>query len=160
MSFDPLRHLLAAIAYRFHAALADAPEGFRDFDPGGGVRSPRVLVTHCVHVLRIARSSFEPGLEIEEPIRDHLSWDELVDQIHVELAVLDQYIEAGTPTHDWPLESLVQGPFADVLTHVGQLAMLRRMAGRPVERQSYLRARLEAGRLAPSDQPAPSPPML
>ena len=160
MPFDPVRHLLAAIAFRFHAAVHDAPDAFRDFDPGHGVRSPRTIVAHCVHVLRLARSSFEPGLDVEGPVREHHTWAELVAEVHGELERLDRHVVEGNPTFDWPLENLLHGPFADVLTHVGQLAMLRRLHGHPVERQSYLRARLEAGRLAPEDQPAPAPPML
>lgn len=159
MEIDPLRHLLAAVAYRFHAAVVDAPESFRDYDPGEGVRSPRVLITHCVHVLRLARSTFEPEIDVEEAVHEHFAWDDLVGAVHDELAVLDQHLHDGSPTHRWPLETLVQGPFADVLTHVGQIAMLRRLAGRPVERQSYIRAKIEVGRLG-TDQADPAPPLL
>lgn len=159
MSFDPTRHLLAAIAYRFHAAVVDAPDSFRDFDPGRGVRSPRALVTHCIQVLRLARSSFEPGLDMDAAIHQHWAWDDLLGHFHEELEQLDAHLAAGAPTHDWPLENLVHGPFADVLTHIGQLTMLRRLEGHPVERQSYVRAQIATGRLGP-DQAAPAPPLL
>ena len=159
MPFDPLRHLLASIAYRFHAAVSEAPESFRDFDPGAGVRSPRHLLTHCVQVLRLARSTFEPGLDVEAPIREYWAWDDLITEFHAELAALDAHLAGASPAHEWSLEKLVQGPFADVLTHVGQMAMLRRLEGHPVERQSYLRAQIETGRLG-DDQAHPAPPLL
>ena len=159
MDIVPLRHLLAAVAYRFHAAVVDAPAGFADFDPGHGVRSPRALLTHCVQVLRLARSSFEPGLDVDEPVRRAWDFDRLVDEFHAEIGRLDQHLVDGTPPRDWPLEKLLQGPMADLLTHIGQLAMLRRLAGHPVERQSYIRARIEIGRLGP-DQADPAPPLL
>ncbi|HKK71852.1 MAG TPA: hypothetical protein VKA86_11585 [Candidatus Krumholzibacteria bacterium] len=159
MDFDPLRHLLAAIAYRFHAAVVDAPASFADFDPGHGVRSPRALLTHCVQVLRLARSSFEPGLEVDAAVREGWAWAELVEAFHAELGRLDAHHAEAAPAHEWPVEKLVQGPYADVLTHVGQLTLLRRLEGHPVERQSYLRARVEVGRLGP-DQAAPAPPLF
>ncbi len=159
MEFDPLRHLLATIAYRFRAVVVDAPASFPDFDPGGGVRSPRVLVTHCLQVLRLARSSFEPGLDVDAPVRGSWSWDELVAALHAELERLDAHHAQGTPAREWPPEKLLQGPYSDVLTHIGQLALMRRLEGHPVERQSYLRAGVEVGRLGP-DQASPAPPLL
>ena len=53
-----------------------------------------------------------------------------------------------------PIDKLIQGPLADALTHVGQLAMLRGMAGVPVGPESYARAKIEAGRVG-RDQAAP-----
>ena len=129
MDFDPVRHLLAAIAFRFHAATSGAPATFRDFDPGRGARSPRALLTHCVQVLRLARSSFEPGVDVDEPVRAAWTFDELVSEFHAELGRLDAHFVAGAPTHEWTLPQLVQGPLADVLTHIGQLTMMRRLAG-------------------------------
>ena len=114
---------------------------------------------HCVQVLRLARSTFEPGLDVDKPVREYWAWDDLVNEFHGELRRLDAHLEADSPAHDWPLEKLVQGPFADVLTHVGQLALLRRLEGHPVERQSYLRAQVEVGRLG-DDQASPAPPLL
>lgn len=159
MDFDPLRHLLAAIAYRFHAAVADAPESFRDYDPGQGVRSPRALLTHCVEVLRVARSTFEPGIDIQNAAPDHDAWDDLVGAFHHELDHLDEHLKQESPAHEWTLEKVVQGPFADVLTHIGQLTLLRRLEGHPVVRQSYIRARVQEGRLG-ADQEDPAPPLL
>jgi hypothetical protein len=52
------------------------------------------------------------------------------------------------------MEKLIQGPLADALTHVGQLAMLRGMAGVPVRPESYPRAEIVVGRVG-IDQAAP-----
>jgi hypothetical protein len=54
-------------------------------------------------------------------------------------------------------ERLLQGPFADAMTHVGQLAMLRRLAGAPVPPEDFSEAEITAERLGP-DQPAPKRP--
>lgn len=147
MVSELLRHLLATIGYRFQAAIEGAPEEYADFDPGHGVRGPRELVGHCVHVLRIARSSFEPELEPSAPVGD--SWNERIALLHLELDLLDRHVDQGTPPQSWTLLQMVQGPLADVLTHIGQLALLRRLQGDPVARQSYLRAPVEARRTGP-----------
>lgn len=150
MDPQPLRHLLATIGYRFDAAVEGAPETYLDFDAGQGIRAPRELVAHCVHVLRIARSSFEPDLEPSAPVG--VSWAELGSLLHLELALLDGHLEQGTRPQSWTLLQMIQGPFADVLTHVGQLALLRRLQGDPVARQSYLRARVEARQTGPREE--------
>jgi hypothetical protein len=148
---EPLRHLLATVGYRFDAVVEGAPETYPDFDAGQGVRSPRELVGHCVHVLRIARASFEAELEPSAPI--DARWPELVSSLHHELGLLDGHIEQGTFPRSWTLLQMIQGPFADVLTHIGQLALLRRLQGDPVGRQSYLRAQVEVGRTGTRPEP-------
>jgi len=65
----------------------------------------------------------------------------------------DDYLASGQPLHASP-ERLFQGPLADALTHVGQIAMLRRLAGSPMRGENYFVAHIEAGRLSPG-QPAP-----
>jgi hypothetical protein len=67
------------------------------------------------------------------------------------LAALDRAVAAGLP--DGAGEKLIQGPLADALTHVGQLAMLRGMAGAPVRPESYARAEIVAGRVGPDQAP-------
>jgi hypothetical protein len=52
---------------------------------------------------------------------------------------------------------LVQGPFADVLTHVGQLAVLRRLAGAPVAPENFIFAEVSEERLG-ADQSPPARP--
>ena len=63
----------------------------------------------------------------------------------------DAYLAAGS--EGYPPELLFQGPVADALTHVGQLAMLRRMAGAPVRGENYFRAAIVAGRVGPDQEP-------
>jgi hypothetical protein len=65
----------------------------------------------------------------------------------------DDYLASGEPLHA-TAERLFQGPVADALTHVGQLAMLRRMAGGPVKGESYFVADVAIGRVGP-EQTAP-----
>jgi hypothetical protein len=44
-------------------------------------------------------------------------------------------------------EKLFQGPIADSLTHIGQIAMLRRLADAPVRAENYFKATIETGRV-------------
>ncbi|MGC2828309.1 MAG: hypothetical protein WB994_01585, partial [Candidatus Acidiferrum sp.] len=46
-------------------------------------------------------------------------------------------------------EGLFQGPIADALTHIGQIAMLRRLAGCPIRGENYFKAEITAGRVGP-----------
>ena len=51
------------------------------------------------------------------------------------------------------LDQIIQGPLADTLTHTGQLAMLRGMAGAPVKPESYARAAIVPGRVGLDQAP-------
>ena len=44
-------------------------------------------------------------------------------------------------------EKLFQGPIVDALTHVGQIAMLRRMACVPMKGENYYAAEITVGRV-------------
>lgn len=83
--------------------------------------------------------------------------DEIV-RFHDMLADLARHVEAGAPfLEDMTPERMLQGPFADAMTHAGQLALLRRLAGSPVPPENFLAADINAARLGP-DQPAPVSP--
>ena len=60
------------------------------------------------------------------------------------LAELDRFLASDAPLSHSP-ELLIQGPLADAMTHVGQLALLRGAAGAPVRPESYARANIVAG---------------
>jgi hypothetical protein len=50
-------------------------------------------------------------------------------------------------------EALFQGPIADALTHVGQLAMQRRLTGAPTRGENFFVAVVTAGQVG-EEQPA------
>ena len=47
----------------------------------------------------------------------------------------------------------MQGPVADALTHVGQLAMMRRLSGSPIRGENFIEAAIVAGQVG-ANQPA------
>ncbi len=137
-----LRHLLATLAYRFQYAVREAPHGFKDFDPGNGVMTPLDLVRHLNTLLVFVFSLFEEKDKVDIQLLD---WEESIRRFHDLLASIDQKLEAGAFPNGITFEILLQGPFADALTHIGQLAVLRRLAGSPVSKGSFVTAKIEIG---------------
>ena len=150
-----LRHFLAALAYRTQKALRDAPDEFGSLVPSAGVRSPTELVRHMTSVLGYARTMFIGGRYWPEALP---SLSAEVDRFHGMLADLASHLESDAPlSNDVSPEQLLQGPFADAMTHAGQLALLRRLSGSPVPPENFVFAAIDPSRLGP-DQPAPRKP--
>jgi len=82
-----------------------------------------------------------------------LPWGAEVRRFFMALEAFEVYLASDQPLHESP-EKLFQGPVADALTHVGQIAMLRRLAGAPVRGENYHQAQSIAGRVG-ADQAAP-----
>jgi hypothetical protein len=131
-----LRHMIATLAYRAGKVLRGAPAGFGDFAAPGALNTPRVLLAHVVDLVEWARR-FCTGDEDAYVISEPTTWDRAVQT-------------APLPAS---LERVFQAPIADALTHIGQLALLRRMAGAPVLGESYRRAEIVVGRVGPDQAP-------
>lgn len=150
-----LRHFLAALAYRTQKALRGAPAGFGDFSAGNRTRTPVELVRHMTSVLGYARTFFVGGSYRPEPLP---TLDQEITRFHTMLHDLAAYIESGNELLDGMTpERLLQGPFADAMTHAGQLAMLRRLEGSPVPPENFIVARIDPSQLG-LDQPEPVSP--
>jgi hypothetical protein len=150
-----LRHFLAALAYRTQKALRDAPADFGLFRAGAQVRMPKDLVAHMTSVLGFARTFFIGGSYRAAPLP---TLDAEVARFHAMLEDLGGHLERGSPLlGGMTPERLLQGPFADAMTHAGQLAMLRRLAGSPVAPEDFSRADVTAERLG-TDQAQPVSP--
>jgi hypothetical protein len=146
-----LRHLVATIAYRGGKVLRGAPEGFGSTSAGPGSRSAIEILAHVGDLFAwgLALADGEHRWS-EAPPRD---WQAQTGRFYAGLAAVDERLASPEPLGR-PALRLLQGPLADALTHVGQLAMLRRLAGAPVRGENYFKARIEAGRVGP-DQPSP-----
>jgi len=150
-----LNHFLAALAYRTQKALRDAPKDFGSFRVAAGVRTPAELVRHMTSVLGYARTHFIGGHYWAEHLE---SLEEEVERFHEMLGMLAQHLRNGDALLDGMSEErLLQGPFSDAMTHAGQLALLRRLAGAPVPPENFIVAKIEPDRLGP-DQPRPVSP--
>jgi hypothetical protein len=149
-----LRHFLAALAYRTQKALRDAPESFYLFCAAPKVRTPVELVRHMESVLGYARTFFTGGEYDQEPLPD---FHAEVLRFHETIKDLAHHLEIGTPLQRITLERLLQGPLSDAMTHAGQLALLRRLAGVPVPPENFVYADIQADNVSPH-QPAPVRP--
>ena len=149
-SIEFLRHTVAVIAYRAGKSLRDIPAGYGDFELGPGSRTPMQILSHMSDVLTWAHSIVR-GEQAWDPVTPQ-SWNAEVERFFGLLHDLDAaLIEADDP----PALRLLQGPLADTLTHVGQLAMLRRLAGAPVRGENYFRAKIVEGKVGPEQTPSP-----
>ena len=150
-----LRHYLAALAYRTQKALRDAPPDFGAFRVADGVRTPSQLVCHMTAVLGYPRTFFEGGKYRPEQLP---SLEDEIVRFYEMLSELARHIEAGSQLREGVTpERLLQGPFADAMTHAGQLAMLRRLAGSPVPPENFVLADIDAARLGPEQADPVSP---
>jgi hypothetical protein len=151
-----LRHFLAAIAYRTQKALRGAPAHYADFSPGHQARTPVEILRHMTSVVGYARTMFLGGTYPATPDPLPTFADEQA-RFHQMIESLGDQIDAGTALRDISTEQLLQGPLADVMTHVGQLALLRRLCDAPVAPENFIYADIKADRLGP-DQPPPARP--
>jgi hypothetical protein len=145
-----LRHGLATLAYRGGKAIRNAPAAFADFSPADGVRTPGKILAHVGDLLDwgLSIAAGKQGWKDSKP----LSWEKECERFFAALMGFDEYLGSSEPLHATP-EKLLQGPVADALTHVGQIAMLRRMAGGPVRGESYFEAEVTIGRVGAEQTP-------
>jgi hypothetical protein len=139
-----LRHLLATIAYRTRRCLRGAPGGFGDFAAGSGARTPAEIIRHMTAI-----AGGVGALLLAMPRRElaSLPWAGEIARLEQALRAVDAAIAGAAAWAGEPL-SVAQGPVADLLTHAGQLAMLRRLAGAPIPGEDFSRAQIRAGDLA------------
>ena len=148
-----VRHATATIAYRGAKTLRGAPPEFAHFKAGPSTRTPLEILAHIGDLLEVSAARLRgPAKWREAPLE---TWERQVARFHAALASIDEALASSAPI-EVPLDRWYQGPFADSLTHVGQLAMLRRMFGAPMKGESYFFADIRPGRVGP-DQAPPDP---
>jgi hypothetical protein len=154
-STDParqlLRHSVATVAYRGAKSLRDSPAHFGTFHVGDKTRTPAQILAHMGDLFDWALSfaQGQPAWHDSTP----LPWNAEVDRFYAAIKKFDDYLASSEPLRA-PAEGLLQAPIADALTHVGQIAMLRRLAGSPVKGENYYKAEITVGHVG-SEQSAP-----
>ena len=149
---DFLRHTVATIAYRAAKSERDAPPGFGDFQAGNGARTPLQILAHMGDLFDWALSMAEGKWDYKQS--SPLQWRKEVARFHASLEAFDAYLASEAPL-GMTTQKLFQGPISDALTHVGQIAILRRLAEAPVRGESYARADIVAGRLGTEQTKSP-----
>ncbi|HEX8430074.1 MAG TPA: hypothetical protein VF625_02260, partial [Longimicrobium sp.] len=151
-----LQHFRAALAYRSQKALRGAPEGFAHFRAGKHVRTPHELVWHMTGVIGYGRTMLNGG-DFAPPALPTFS-DEIA-RFHEVLELLCRDLENEELRAAITDEQFLHGPLADAMTHVGQLAMLRRLHGSPVASENFIFADVRAENVS-SEQAEPAAPDL
>jgi hypothetical protein len=146
-----LRHTVATLAYRGGKALRGAPAGFSNFSACPGARTPGQILAHVGDLFDWATKMADGVHEWRE--QPPQSWEQDTARFFAGLEAFDRRLAKGAAI-GMDAEKLFQGPVADALTHIGQIAMLRRMAGSPVRGENYVKAQIAVGRVG-ADQAAP-----
>jgi len=146
-----LRHTVATVVYRGAKTLRDAPQSFDVFRVKTGSRAPVEILAHISDLFDWALSMAK-GAEVWHDTVPQ-EWGKEVERFFKAAASFDGCLGSSSSIACSP-ERLFQGPIADALTHIGQLAMLRRLYGSPIKGENYFRAEIAAGRVGP-EQAAP-----
>jgi hypothetical protein len=148
-----VRHVLATIAYRAGKTIRTAPESFAQFKAGASSKTPLQIVAHMGDLFDWSLTVLKgaPGWTAAPTT----NWNDDVARFFGSLKKFDDYLVTGLPINA-DLAKLFQGPISDSLTHIGQLAMLRRLHGSPMKGESYMRADIVPGRVG-IDQTPPKP---
>jgi hypothetical protein len=146
-----LRHALATVAYRGAKPLRDAPPAFANFALPNYPRTPLKILAHI-------NDLFDWSLGIAKGQNKwHNStpqdWNSEVTRFFQGIKSLDDYLASSETLHEAP-DKLFHGPIADALSHIGQLALLRRAAGHPMKSENYFAAHISTGQVG-SEQSAP-----
>lgn len=139
------RHTLATLAYRGGKAFRGAPENFSNFRVGDSGRTAGQILAHICDVLDWGLIMAKDKHVWNETAPQ--AWDADVERFFTAVRAFDEFIASGAPLQA-PLDKLFQGPVADTLTHVGQIAMLRRLAEAPLKGENFFKADIAVGHIA------------
>ncbi len=145
-----LRHTVATLAYRGGKALRGSPPDFADLRVAETARTPAEILAHVGDLLDWALTMVrgKPAWHNSPP----LPWDQEVARFFAALQALDDQLAGDAPLAETPAR-IFQGPIADALQHVGQIALLRRLGGAPIRGENYFRADIAAGRVGAEQAP-------
>lgn len=146
-----LRHTLATIAYRGGKAVRDVSADFPAFRVGEHGRTPLDILAHIGDLMDWALS-IAKGKEAWNNAKPQ-DWDQEVERFFKGMNEFDLYLASAQTLAATP-QALFQGPVADALTHIGQIAMLRRLAGTPMRGENYFQADIAVGRVG-AEQSSP-----
>jgi hypothetical protein len=141
---EMLQHFLGSIAYHTQKAIRGAPSTYWAYSAGNQVRTPEELLRHMTSVMGYARTFFIGGKYWPEPLP---TIEAEIERFHLILQDVSRLLENDTPLQAITEIQLLQGPFSDVMTHIGQLSILRRLSGSPVPPENFIFAEISGKRL-------------
>jgi hypothetical protein len=155
VSADParqlLRHSVATVAYRASKVLRGSPDHFASYHIGDKTRTPAQILAHMGDLFDWALSIAQGNQTWHDSTP--LPWNAEIERFFASLQKFDAFLASSEELHA-SAEGLFQGPVADAFTHIGQIAMLRRLASSPIKGENYFRAEIAAGHIG-FEQSAP-----
>lgn len=143
MKNELLRHTISTIKYRFAKSVIDSTEKFGEFNLGKGSRNPIEIINHMYHVLYSTRIFLEEErFNTEQP--EKLTLAKEIERFNRELITTDKSLDINELPVNYS-KRLLQGPFSDILTHIGQISMMQRLNGRPINAEDFSAATIETG---------------
>ena len=129
--------LIDGLGYRFYWATEGLTGDDYGFTPGAGCQTISGLIGHVcglinwlhIHVIGEGAGSRSP-----DPAGQRLQALDLLAAVRDRVAALDEAALFALRIDGDPFWHMVNGPFSDALTHVGQIASFRRLHGNPVPR--------------------------
>ena len=126
-------HLIKTIQFRLDYAVSQADEQYPALSLGHGVRTPMEILHHIQGLMYYAIKICGGGVsQMPEPT----DWFTEMENFKVSIGRLEDHIR----NHDIDTAAymrITQGPLADALTHIGQLATLSRVNGQPLPKLNY-----------------------
>lgn len=141
-----LRHTLATIAYRFQKSVSRETNDFGNFHLGRGSRKTIEIVHHIYQVLKATRDFIQNGKYIDEN-REILSLNFEIERFNAELKEFDIVLKRADLGSDFS-KRLLQGPLADILTHIGQISLMSRLNGHQIDGEDFASAPIKVGTLS------------
>ena len=141
-----LRHTLSTIAYRFQKSVHKTSDSFGDLSIGKSVRTPVEIINHMYQVLYWTRTFIQEE-SFDKTAPEKLDLKGEIERFNNELKTLDNVLTKQELGINYA-KRLLQGPLSDILTHVGQLSMLCRLDGYPIEGEDFSSAPIKTGELS------------
>ena len=138
-----LRHMLSTIVYRFQKSVRGALENFGEFNAGKGTRTPSEIITHMYYVLNATKIYIQTETAIKEKPKT-LNLEQEIERFNAELKSIDNVLAKKELEMTYS-KKILQGPFADILTHIGQISMLSRLNDNQIEGEDFSAASIEIG---------------
>jgi len=143
MKNELLRHIISTIKYRFEKSINSYDNTFSEFSLGNDSRSPKEIIHHMNDVIYSTRVFIEQEFLPKEQI-EKLCFEDEIERFNVELGRVDQLLDNRNLNINYS-KKLVQGPFSDILTHIGQIAMLQRIVDNPINGEDFSKRKIKTG---------------
>ena len=149
MESELLRHFLATLSYRTTRAIQDVPPHFPTLDIGKNARKPIEILNHMTFLMAYVIHCYE-GIDLDE-FRHLKTWEIETNLFYETLEKLDLILSEGVTPSERSVEQLIQGPFSDAMTHVGQLTLMRRLADAPTTYENFMSSNIHKGLIDPKN---------